>query len=45
MAVNDHEMFRAILEQLPEGVIIVSTNDEIIFVNRAAEEITAYFSR
>lgn len=32
-------MFKAILEQLLEGVIIIDDNDEIVFVNRTAEEI------
>ncbi len=39
MATNNHEIFKAVLEQIPEGMIIVDDNDTIIFVNRAAEEI------
>jgi PAS domain S-box-containing protein len=39
MATDKDEIFKAILEQLPEGVIVVDDNDEIIFVNRIAEEI------
>ncbi len=39
MKPNEHDIFRATLEQLPEGIIIVDADDEIIFVNRAAEEI------
>ncbi|MCL5074182.1 MAG: HD domain-containing protein [Chloroflexi bacterium] len=39
MATNNLEIFKAVLEQLPEGVVVVDDSDEIIFVNRAAEEI------
>ena len=39
MGRNEYDIFRATLEQLPEGIIIVDDDDEIIFVNQAAEEI------
>ncbi|MCX5797953.1 MAG: HD domain-containing protein [Proteobacteria bacterium] len=39
MTTNMHELLNAAVEQLPVGVIIISDNDEVIFVNRAAEEI------
>jgi len=39
MTTNMHELLHTVIEQLPEGIIIVGDNDEIIFVNRAAEEI------
>lgn len=39
MATNKYEIFKTVLEQIPDGVIIIDDNDEIIFVNRAAEEI------
>jgi PAS domain S-box-containing protein len=39
METNMHELLKTVIEQLPEGMIIVGANDEIIFVNRAAEEI------
>ncbi|MEW6717951.1 MAG: HD domain-containing phosphohydrolase [Chloroflexota bacterium] len=39
MLTNMQELLKTVAEQLPEGMIIVDDNDEIIFVNRAAEEI------
>jgi len=39
MEKNNYEMFKAVLEQMPEGIIIINVTDEIIFVNKAAEEI------
>jgi PAS domain S-box-containing protein len=39
MVINKDKIFKSVLEQMPEGVIIVDDNDEIIFINRAAEEI------
>jgi len=38
MTTNIHELFRKVIEQLPDGMIIIDDNDEIIFVNRAAEQ-------
>ena len=39
MTTNDSEIFRTVLEQSSEGVIIINANDEIIFMNRVAEEV------
>lgn len=39
MATNKNEILKAVIEQLPEGMIVLDENDEIIFVNKAAEEI------
>jgi len=35
---ND-EIFRAALEQMPEGIVIVNADDRVIFANRTAKEV------
>lgn len=39
MEINEYELFKAVLEQIPEGIIIVDSNDVIVYINKAAEEI------
>ncbi|HOG18525.1 MAG TPA: HD domain-containing phosphohydrolase [Syntrophales bacterium] len=39
MTEDEDSVFRSALEQLPEGVVIVDSDDRIIFINRRAEEI------
>ena len=39
MAENDPEVLRAVLEGIPEGIIVINEKDEITFANKAAEQI------
>lgn len=34
---GNRELFKAVLEQIPEGIIIIDKNNKIIFVNKLAE--------
>lgn len=39
MVTDSYEIYKAVLAQLPDGIIVVDSDDKIIFVNKAAEEV------
>jgi PAS domain S-box-containing protein len=36
---SDNRLFEATMESFPDGIIIADSNNKIVFVNTAAEEI------
>ena len=39
MVIDEFDLFKAALEQLPEGLVVINEDEKIILVNRASEEI------